>query len=177
MAKMLSSPPIEAVFDADEQMKLFPATRYMGSKSKLLEHIWSASSQFSFDSVIDLFSGSGVVSYMYKTHGKAVISNDYMAMDSVITKALIENSKTTLSLNEAEKLTTIDTPTDDFVSDTFRGIYYSDEDNRFIDVVRTNIALMDDPYKKAIAMEALIRTCIKKRPRGIFTYVGEIYNY
>lgn len=176
MAKMLSSPPIEAVFDADEQMKLFPATRYMGSKSKLLEHIWSASSQFSFDSVIDLFSGSGVVSYMYKTHGKAVISNDYMAMGGVITKALVENSKTTLSLNEAEKLTTIDTPTDDFVSDTFRGIYYSDEDNRFIDVVRTNIALMDDPYKKAIAMEALIRTCIKKRPRGIFTYVGERYN-
>ena len=60
---------------ADKQMKLFPATRYMGSKSKLLDYIWSASSQFSFDSVIDLFSGSGVVSYMYKTHGKAVLSN------------------------------------------------------------------------------------------------------
>lgn len=176
MAKMLSSQPIEALPDADEQMKLFPPTRYMGSKSKLLEHIWSASSQFSFDSVIDLFSGSGVVSYMYKAHGKAVISNDYMAMGGVITKALIENSNIILSLDEAEKLTEIDTPTDNFVSDTFRGIYYSDADNHFIDIVRANIARMEDQYKKAIAMEALIRTCIKKRPRGIFTYVGERYH-
>ena len=55
MAKTLSSLPIEKLIDADEQMKLFPATRYMGSKSKLLEHIWSASAQFSFDSVIVLF--------------------------------------------------------------------------------------------------------------------------
>ncbi len=176
MAKTLSSPPIDSLTDIDKQMRLFPATRYMGSKSKLLEHIWSASSQFSFDSVLDLFSGSGCVSYMYKAHGKAVISNDYMAMGGVITKALIENSKTVLTLNEAEKLTDLDTPTDNFVSDTFRGIYYSDIDNHFIDVVRTNIANMKDTYKKAIALEALIRTCIKKRPRGIFTYVGERYN-
>ena len=151
MAKMSSSQPIDILHDAGEQLKLFPATRYMGSKSKLLEYIWSASSQFSFESVIDLFSGSGVVSYMYKTHGKAVISNDYMAMGGVITKALIENSKVILSLDDAEKLTSMDTPTDDFVSDTFRGIYYSDADNHFIDVVRANIALMDNQYKKAIA--------------------------
>ena len=176
MAKTLSSPPINREIVAEEQMKCFPTTRYMGSKSKLLEHIWSVSSQYTFDTVLDLFSGSGVVSYMYKSHGKAVISNDYMAMGGVITKALIENSKITLSIGEAEALTDLDTPTDAFVSDTFRGIYYSEEDNHFIDVVRANIAKMRDPYKKAIAMEALIRTCIKKRPRGIFTYVGDRYN-
>lgn len=176
MAKMLSSQLTNIALDADEQMKLFPATRYMGSKSKLLEYIWQASSQFSFSSVIDLFSGSGVVSYMYKTQGKAVISNDYMAMGSIITKALVENSNTTLSLEEAEQLTDKDTITDNFVAETFKGIYFNDEDNHFIDIVRTNISRLEDPYKKAIAMEALIRTCTKKRPRGIFTYVGDRYN-
>lgn len=175
MAKTLSSQPIDLT-EADKQISLFPATRYMGSKSKLLEYIWSASSQFSFDSVIDLFSGSGVVSYMYKAHGKAVISNDYMAMGGVITKALIENNGTILSSKEAEEITHLIAPTDDFVAKTFKGIYFSDEDNKFIDIVRANIACMKDPYKKAIAMEALIRTCIKKRPRGIFTYVGDRYN-
>lgn len=173
MAKMSSSQHTN--IDAEKQMALFPATRYMGSKSKLLEHIWDASAQFSFDSVIDLFSGSGVVSYMYKAHGKAVISNDYMSMDAVLSKALIENSKTILTVEEAEKLTD-HTETDDFVFNTFKGIYFNDEDNHFIDILRTNIAQMEDPYKKAIAMEALIRTCIKKRPRGIFTYVGDRYN-
>jgi DNA adenine methylase len=35
---------------------------------------------------------------------------------------------------------------------------------------------MRNPYKKALAMSALIRACIKKRPRGIFTYTGFRYD-
>ena len=88
----------------EEQMAKFPTTRYMGSKSKLIEYIWNASKNFEFDSVLDLFSGSGVVSYMYKSHGKRVVSNDYMTMGSVMTKALIENNTVILPLNEAKEL-------------------------------------------------------------------------
>ena len=113
---------------------------------------------------------------MYKAHGKTVISNDYMAMGGIITKALIENNNTTLSLDEAQELMDENTLTDNFVLNTFKGIYFSDEDNHFIDVVRTNIKHLQNDYKRAIAMEALIRSCVKKRPRGIFTYVGDRYN-
>lgn len=56
---------------------------------------------------------------------------------------------------------------DHFVEETFRGLYYKDEENRLIDILRTNIAAIRDQYKKAIAMTALIRACTKKRPRGI----------
>lgn len=175
MEKMLLSQHIDDQLPPDDQVKLFPATRYMGSKNKLLSYIWDASSQFSFDSVLDLFSGSGVVSYMYKTRGKSVISNDYMAMSSVMTSALVENSNVVLSQDEVNFLLE-ETDTDNFVFNTFQGIYFSDFDNHFIDVVRTNIKKLDNEYKKAIAMGALIRTCIKKRPRGIFTYVGDRYN-
>ena len=55
-------------------------------------------------------------------------------------------------------------------------MYFTDEENVLIDILRTNIAGIRDPYKHAIAMNALIRACIKKRPRGIFTYVGDRYN-
>lgn len=161
---------------AEQQINLFPTTRYMGSKNKLLKYIWEVSSQFSFESVIDLFSGSGVVGYMYKSHGKAVLSNDYMAMGAVITKALVENNTITLPLDEAKYLMEEHGKIDTFVEDTFRGLYFSDADNHFIDVIRTNLRNIDDEYKKAIALEALIRTCTKKRPRGIFTYVGDRYN-
>ena len=64
---------------------------------------------------------------------------------------------------------------DHFVEEIFRGLYYKDEENRLIDVLRTNIAAIRDQYKKAIAMTALIRACTKKRPRGIFTYTGDRY--
>ena len=52
-----------------EQVKKYPPTRFMGSKSKLLSEIWAVASQFEFDTVVDLFSGSGIVGYMFKAQG------------------------------------------------------------------------------------------------------------
>lgn len=159
-----------------EQVLKYPATRFMGSKSKLLSEIWSVAAQFSFDTAVDLFAGSGIVGYMFKAQGKAVISNDYMAMSAVFAKAMIENNGITLSMEEAERLLVQYKESDHFVADTFQGLYYTDEENDRIDTLRMNIASIKDPYKHAIAMTALIRACTKKRPRGIFTYTGDRYN-
>ncbi len=159
-----------------EQALKYPPTRYMGSKSKILTEIWSVASQFDFDTAIDLFSGSGVVGYMFKSQGKAVVANDYMAMSATFNKAMIENNHFTLSTEEAEALLEPHQPVDCFVEKTFRGLYFSDADNRLIDILRANIKAMKNPYKRAIAMSALIRACLKKRPRGIFTYVGHRYD-
>lgn len=159
-----------------DQVLLYPPTRFMGSKRKLLGEIWNVASRFEFDSVVDLFSGSGIVGYMFKSHGKTVISNDYMAMSATFTKAMVENNTVTLPIAEAEKLLIKQGEVDHFVSDTFKDLYYTDEENELIDILRTNIAAIDDQYKKAIAMTALIRACTKKRPRGIFTYTGHRYD-
>jgi DNA adenine methylase len=159
-----------------EQALKYPPTRYMGSKNKLLKDIWAVASQFEFDTAIDLFSGSGVVGYMMKAHGKAVISNDYMVMSATFTKAMIENNTVTLSRGEAVALLAPKRPADGFVESTFHDLYFSDDDNRLIDILRANIKAMRSPYKRAIAMSALIRACTKKRPRGIFTYIGQRYD-
>lgn len=168
--KMVKSEPLS------DQVSLYPPTRFMGSKRKLLGEIWNVASRFEFDSVVDLFSGSGIVGYMFKSHGKTVISNDYMAMSATFTKAMVENNTVTLPIAEAEKLLIKQGEVDHFVSDTFKDLYYTDEENELIDILRTNIAAIDDQYKKAIAMTALIRACTKKRPRGIFTYTGHRYD-
>ena len=159
-----------------QQVSAYPPTRFMGSKSKLLSEIWSVISQFNVNTVVDLFSGSGVVGYMLKAQGKAVISNDYMAMSATFTKAMIENNTVTLPLGEAKELLVAHKESDHFVATTFKGLYYSDEENDLIDTLRTNIATMRDQYKQAIAMTSLIRACLKKRPRGIFTYTGHRYD-
>lgn len=166
----LSTQPLPA------QVAEYPSTRFMGSKSKLLTEIWAVASQFQFDTVIDLFSGSGIVGYMFKAQGKTVISNDYMAMAATFSKAMIENKTITLPLEEAQKLLVAHKESDHFVADTFKDLYYTDEENELIDTLRLNIATLRDPYKHAIAMAALIRACTKKRPRGIFTYTGQRYN-
>lgn len=148
----------------------------MGSKSKLLPAIWEQASQFDFETVIDLFAGSGVVGYMFKSQEKTVVSNDYLAMSYTYAKAMIENNKTVLTLEEAQNLLLPKEQSDGFVSQTFSGLYFSDSDNALIDALRANIASINDQYKRAIAMAALVRACIKKRPRGIFTYTGDRYD-
>lgn len=159
-----------------DQVACYPRTRFMGSKRKLLAEIWKVASRFEFDTVVDLFSGSGIVGYMFKAQGKRVISNDHMYMASTFTKAMVENNGIVLHENEIEGLMTSSGANDGFVSRTFRGLYYTDAENELIDVLRGNISRMLDPYKRAIAMAALIRACTKKRPRGLFTYTGLRYD-
>lgn len=159
-----------------QQATKYPSTRYMGSKAKLLSEIWGIASQFNFDHVIDLFAGSGVVGYMFKSQGKAVVSNDYMSFSNTFAKAMLENSTETLGINDAKELLLPKHKSDGFVEKTFAGLYFTDDENRLIDTLRANIASIENLHVRAIAMSALIRACFKKRPRGIFTYVGHRYD-
>lgn len=159
-----------------EQVNKYPATRYMGSKQSLLKQIANATAPFEFESVLDLFSGSGVVSYLFKSLGKTVISNDYMTMNSTLSNALITNNKITLTQKDIDLLLSGEPNNNGFISQTFANIYYTDEENAFIDMVRENIKKLRGKTKQALAMSALVRSCTKKRPRGIFTYTGFRYN-
>lgn len=159
-----------------DQATKYPATRYMGSKQKLLQHISESVKNLEFDSVIDLFSGSGIVGYMFKTQGKKVISNDHMHMSHTFAKALIENNSVTLDSAKVKVLLANNKRSDKFVQKTFKGLYFTDAENFLIDNIRANIKDIENEYESAIAMSALIRACTKKRPRGIFTYVGHRYD-
>jgi DNA adenine methylase len=159
-----------------EQVKKYPTTRYMGSKQNILPYICQVAAEFDFQSVLDPFSGSGIVSYMFKAHNKQVFSNDFMAMSAAYACALVENSHTTLANKEVEELLDQSLEADHFVSTTFKGLYFKDEENHLIDCIRANIKKMKNKYKRAIAMTALIRAALKKRPRGVFTYIGERYD-
>lgn len=165
-----------ATASALAQCSKFPPTRFMGSKAKLLHHIALACEQIEFETVGDLFSGSGVVAYLFKCMGKQVLANDHMAMSAAFATAMIENSSQTLSDQEVDGLFEASPNACDFVQTTFRGLYFSDEDNAAIDLVRANIKRIADPHKRAIALAALIRACVKKRARGIFTYTGNRYD-
>lgn len=159
-----------------EQVEKFPSTRWMGSKSKLLPYLTEVIRRFEFESAIDLFSGSGIVSYMLKSLGKKVISNDYMSLAATYSKAMIENNSVRLSDDRARALLIPNKEVDSFVQDTFADLYFTAEENFLIDVLRSNIKGLSNQYEKAVALSALVRACTKKRPRGIFTYIGQRYD-
>jgi len=155
----------------------FPDTRYMGSKRKLLPSLAQIFNQLKFKSALDAFSGTSSVAYLLKTMGKHVDTNDYMRFNYYIAKALIENSKTKLTPDEVNEIIQF-TPSGkfNFIEQEFAGLYYSKKDCRWLDSAVANIEMLTNQYKKAIALTALCRACIKKRPRGIFTYTGMRYD-
>lgn len=154
----------------------FPGTRFMGSKCSILTDIWGCIKDLHVESVLDAFSGSGCVSYMLKQHGLRVISNDFMHFSFHIAKATVENPNVILNDNDLNMLIKLNSDAGNFISDTFRGLYFSDEENQFLDSLRSNIEFLDNPYKKSLALASISRACMKRRARGIFTYVGNRYD-
>jgi DNA adenine methylase len=157
-------------------LERFPGTRFMGSKYSVLDFIGESIKDLKFKSALDAFSGSACVSYLFKSKGKQVYSNDYLHFCYHTANALVANGTAHVSSVEIEMLLSgsINAPT--FIRDTFKDLYFSDQDNEFLDNVRARIDCLVDSYKRSIALAALVRACLKKRPRGIFTYTGNRYD-
>ncbi len=158
-----------------DQFSYFPGTKYMGSKNKIMHEIWDILKGYKFNSFFDAFAGSNVVGYFMKSKGKEVTTNDFMAFSHVTSKAIIENSNIRLEDNDLDFLLT-NKNKKDYITSTFKDLYFSDIDNQFLDKIRFNISLLENEYKQAIALSSLARACMKKRPRGIFTFVGHRYD-
>lgn len=155
-----------------DQFSYFPGTRYMGSKNKIIHDIWDIIGKYEFNSFFDAFAGSNVVSYFLKTKGKRVITNDFMAISHITSKAIIENSKIRLSDSDIDFLLNNDN-SENYISKTFKGLYFSDLENSFLDRIRFNISLLDDEYKQALSLASLVRACMKKG-QGAFLHSSVI---
>jgi len=153
-----------------DQFLLFPGTRYMGSKNKIIHQIWEILKDYEFNSFFDAFAGSNVVAYFMKSKGKQVSTNDFMSISFYLSKAVIENCGIILDEKDMQFLLN-NKNNETIISNTFKGLYFSDKDK-----VRFNISFLKDEYKQAIAISALVRACMKKRPRGIFTFTGDRYD-
>lgn len=162
---------------ATERMEIYPLMRYMGSKYKLIPWFHHTLSSMEFDSALDAFSGSGVVSYLLKSMGKKVYSNDFLNFPSTISKALIENNRILLDEGDIYSLIDLDVKSDNFIEKTFEKVFYSKEDLIFLDRISHNLSTLISPYKKALALTALFRSCLKKQPRGVFTISGNLEKY
>ena len=133
-------------------------TNYIGSKQKLADWIW-AQTPDGVESVLDAFSGSAVVAYMYKTKGLRVFANDRLCYCYHLARAIIENNSVQLSNDEIDALLEPNAKAGDFVQTTFRGKFFQSGVHPLIDTIRANIDGLKG-YKKDIALFALGKTCI-----------------
>jgi adenine-specific DNA methylase len=157
-------------------ISLFPTTRYQGSKRKLLPWIYEAVRDKKFRTALDGFGGTGSVSYLFKTMGKAVTYNDMLRFNYLIGKALVENSGVTLLKPECVNLLRQQKNAGKprLIEKHFKDVFFLPHENRWLDQVVANIYAMDGidklsiEFKRAIGLFAVFQACMIKRPFNLF---------
>ncbi len=159
------------------RMAAYPELRYMGSKHRLLPWIHGVLRGLPFETAADPFVGSGCVAYLLKCMGKEVAASDFLNFPSVLAEATVANSEWLLDESAVRTLQQPRANGPNFIEQTFAGIFYSVEDLRFLDRVSGNLDQLAHPHQRALAKAALIRSCLKKQPRGVFTVSGDLSHY
>ncbi|MDQ1745953.1 MAG: adenine methylase [Frankiaceae bacterium] len=148
----------------------------MGSKQRLLGHIADVAAHSSRRTFVDAFSGSGCVAHHMKSRGYRVVTNDVLAFAYHWARAAVENSSVRLTPDECDGLLAPSRNAGTFIADTFADLYFTDDENALLDAFSENAAALTDPYAQSLAYAAMTRACLKRRPRGVFTYVGMRYD-
>lgn len=153
----------------------FQTTRYRGSKRKILPWIWNKVRDLPFETALDLFGGTSVVSILLKRMGKQVTYNDYSCYNHLTGIAFIENKDTKLDEKDIQFLLNGKGKSSDFISKNFKNIYFRDKENEWLDKTIANIFALEDTnigivlqQKQALAIWALGQACLIKRPFNLF---------
>ncbi|NYD67920.1 DNA adenine methylase [Agromyces atrinae] len=157
------------------QVARFPRLRYMGSKYKLVPALNEVFHEIGGTRALDAFSGSGVVSYLLKARGFEVTSNDFLTFPTVIARATVANSTTTLGDDLVETICGPAADDRDFIQQKFDGIFLSAADRRFLDSAWSHIDRLDG-FQRDVAISALVLSAARKQPRGVFTFTGTRYD-
>lgn len=149
----------------------YPSTRYQGSKRKLLPSLADVFSKHEFSTAIDLFSGSGSVSYLLRTLGKSVTSNDYLKYNANTASVFLSDVHPEQINNAKRELHSIlnDKPVDDCfaVRENFSNIFFKDDENKQIDYFCKNITSASIQTQKLL-IYAVGQALLKKRPYNLF---------
>ncbi|MBU2061536.1 MAG: DNA adenine methylase [Bacteroidetes bacterium] len=158
-------------FELNEPLPKFPTTRFQGSKRKILQEISNLVDTLSCESVVDLYSGSGIVSLLFRYMGKVVTSNDFLLYNANTARLLLTEDFQSIDLNIARKdlhFLLNDAPLDGpcLVQKHYSGIYFLDNENLEIDRFCQNIEQFES--NKSLYIYAVGQALIKKRPYNLF---------
>ena len=175
MSALAAVPAVSA--DPEDRYRRYPQLRLMGSKHRLLPWLRSILADIPFETALDAFSGSGCVSYLLKTMGKRVVANDFLRFPAAIARATVENDEVVLDDAAVTRLVRAGPGQERFIERTFAGIFFTRTDLRFLDRVWQNLRHERDPHTRSLALAALLRSCAKRQPRGVFTVAGDPGRY
>jgi adenine-specific DNA-methyltransferase len=149
--------------------ELLPSTRYLGSKRKLLAALEGVFSDISFERVWDPFCGSGSVSYLLKCMGKEVHASDVLQWNATCTGALLSSPDAGFmpALETVLRQIPNEGTSPGFIENTFDGLFFTRDENRFIDQYIAAVSGWPADRKRA-AYHVLFQAALAKRPYNLF---------
>jgi len=145
---------------------ILPKINFIGNKEKISNWICSNFPK-NTSSFFDAFSGGCSVSYHAKHLGYQIITNDVLKVNYHLAKAIIQNNKIKLSSVDIEKIFN-GKPKKGFIYKNYSNFYYYPDECMQLDLYRSNIEKIQNPYKKSLAFSLMRRAMIRKRPYSRF---------
>lgn len=156
------------VKSVSETIAQLPSTRYYGSKRKLLPWIYERVRTLEFNSVLDALGGTASVSLLFKAMRKTVTYHDGFRFNLDIANTLLSN-QVAMTREDVTRFLDAIVPVSGVVSRSFRGIYYKDRENYWIDGFVDSLQRTDLTRLQAALLRYLLyQACLKKRPFNLF---------
>ena len=157
--------------DTDYLDYRFPEPQYLGSK--YIHRGWIAQfipedSKVAFDA----FSGSQSIAYLFKQLGKETYTNDFLSFNGQIGKALIENPGIKLTQDDVDILFSgnRNPATYNLMEMLYADLFFTRDEAAFLDSFRSNIPLLENQYKQALAFAIICRSMTRKVTMGHFAH-------
>lgn len=161
-------------YDIIETISSIPSN-YVGSKRRLLPHILDAleSRKIKFDSVFDAFSGSAMVSLLFKFMGKKVYCNDLLTSSAITAVCLLENQDIPLTSKDLNFLcNNIPKECGTFVLDHYKDKFFTEKECKFLDRFKRNISELCGS-KFYCGMELINKATLFSIPNSNFSVYGK----
>lgn len=147
----------------------FPTTRYYGSKRRLLSWIHEETAGLHFDTALDAFGGTSSVSLLLLSMGKHVTFHDALQFNAVSADALLRKDVTKNSTTrDLEHFINKIRPRKGFISSTFDGMYYTREENLWLDGAAQALHRLEPGWWRSALFHCLFQACLMKRPFNLF---------
>lgn len=156
---------------------IYPSWHFIGSKHSIWPWIKS-NLPLKYNSVVDLFGGSGVCSQGFRLLHKEVFYNDFLKHLQIIASGLLRATKndqiSTEIINSILSNQLVE-PEHTFFKDNFSDVYFFEDEALWIDIIHQRIQDESiNPAQKSLLFFALTQSCLKKRP--FHTFHGSFLN-
>lgn len=152
-------------------LQKFPSTRFYGSKRKQLEWLAGELRGIKGVTALDAFGGTGAVSHLLDSLGWETTYNDIFDFNIISARAIFSKSTDYFSRDDLLGFLRNIEANVGFVAKTFDGLYYTHEENCWLDGALLSVEKLD-PHARDLVLYLIFQACLKKRPFNLFHRVN-----